>query len=120
MRQMVDLAAEPRSTLGKGPAYQTRLKGKIPGIVYGGKGDPETVQLDERTFGKIYYLGAMLQTLVMLDIAGKKTRVLPRAIQVDPVSDRPIHVDFLRLEPGARIRIGARCLRPERRACDRA
>lgn len=105
MRQMVDLAAEPRSTRGKGPAYQMRLKGKIPGIVYGGKGDPENVQVDERTFGKIYYQGALLQTLVMLDIAGKKTRVLPRAIQVDPVSDRPIHVDFLRLEPGARVRI---------------
>src|SRR5688572_325834 len=98
MREMVDLAAEPRSTKGKGPAYQTRRQGKIPGIVYGGKGEPENVQLDERTFGKIYYQGAMLQTLVMLDIGGKKTRVLPRAIQVDPVSDRPIHVDFLRLE----------------------
>ena len=105
MREMVDLAAEPRSTRGKGPAYQTRLQGKIPGIVYGGKGNPENVQVDERTFGKIYYQGALLQTLVMLDIGGKKTRVLPRAIQVDPVSDRPIHVDFLRLEPGARVRI---------------
>ena len=105
MREMVDLAAEPRSKLGKGAAYQTRLKGKIPGIVYGGKGSPETVQVDERTFGKLYYAGAMLQTLVMLDVGGKKTRVLPRAVQVDPVSDRPIHIDFMRLEPGARIRI---------------
>jgi len=105
MREMVDLAAEPRSKLGKGPAYQTRLQGKIPGIVYGGKGDPVTVQVDERTFGKLYYQGAMLQTLVMLDVGGKKTRVLPRSIQVDPVSDRPIHIDFLRLEPGARVRI---------------
>jgi large subunit ribosomal protein L25 len=102
---MVDIAAEPRSTLGKGPAYQTRLQGKIPAIVYGGNGEPETVQVDERTFGKIYYQGALLQTLVMLDIGGKKTRVLPRAIQVDPVSDRPIHIDFMRLEPGARVRI---------------
>jgi large subunit ribosomal protein L25 len=105
MREMLQLAAEPRATRGKGPAYQMRRQGKIPGIVYGGKGDPETVQVDERTFGKLYYAGAMLQTLVMLDVGGKKTRVLPRAIQVDPVSDRPIHVDFMRLEPGARVRI---------------
>lgn len=105
MRQMLELAAEPRATRGKGPAYQMRRQGKIPGIVYGGKGDPETVQVDERTFGKLYYAGAMLQTLVMLDVGGKKVRVLPRAIQVDPVSDRPIHVDFMRLEPGARVRI---------------
>jgi large subunit ribosomal protein L25 len=47
----------------------------------------------------------MLQTLVNLDIGGKKVRVLPRAIQLDPVSDRPIHIDFMRLEPGARVRI---------------
>jgi large subunit ribosomal protein L25 len=105
MREMVDLAAELRTKTGKGGAYQTRRQGKIPGIVYGGRGDPENVQVDERTFGKIYYAGAMMQTLVMLDVAGKKTRVLPRAVQLDPVSDRPIHVDFMRLEPGARIRI---------------
>jgi large subunit ribosomal protein L25 len=102
---MVDLAAEPRAKLGKGPAYQVRRQGKIPGIVYGGKGDPVTVQVDERSFGKLYYAGAMLQTLVMLDVGGKKTRVLPRAVQVDPVTDRPIHIDFMRLEPGARVRI---------------
>ena len=105
MREMLQLAAEPRSTRGKGPAYQMRRLGKIPGIVYGGKGEPETVQVDEHSFGKLYYQGAMLQTLVMLDVGGKKTRVLPRAIQVDPVSDRPIHIDFMRLEPGARVRI---------------
>ena len=105
MRQMLELAAEPRAKLGKGPAYQVRREGKIPGIVYGGKGEPQTVQVDERMFGKLYYAGAMLQTLVNLDIGGKKTRVLPRAIQLDPVSDRPIHIDFMRLEPGARVRI---------------
>jgi large subunit ribosomal protein L25 len=105
MRQMLELAAEPRAKLGKGPAYQVRREGKIPGIVYGGKGEPQTVQVDERNFGKLYYAGAMLQTLVNLDIGGKKTRVLPRAIQLDPVSDRPIHIDFMRLEPGARVRI---------------
>src|SRR5882672_3243357 len=105
MREMVALTAEPRAERGKGAAYRTRLKGRIPGIVYGGKVDPETVQLDERNFDKLYYTGAMLQTLVMLEVAGKKTRVIPRAVQVDPVTDRPIHVDFLRLEPGARLRL---------------
>ena len=105
MREIIDLAAEPRAKSGKGPAYQARRQGKIPAVVYGGKGDPENVQIDDRTFGKLYYAGTMLQTLVMLNVSGKKTRVLPRQIQLDPVSDRPIHVDFMRLEPGARIRI---------------
>jgi large subunit ribosomal protein L25 len=105
MREMQDLRAEPRAATGKGPAYQTRKKGLIPGIVYGGKGEPENVQLDERAFVKIYQGGAMLSTLFNLELGGKKTRVIPRQIQVDPVTDRPLHVDFLRLEKGARISI---------------
>jgi len=105
MREVMNLSAETRAGKGKGPAYQLRLKGSIPAIIYGGKGQPLPVQVDERSFGKIYTTGALMQTVVMLDVAGKKTRVIPREVQLDPVSDRPIHVDFMRLEPGSRIRI---------------
>jgi large subunit ribosomal protein L25 len=105
MREMQELRAEPRTGRGKGPAYQTRQKGMIPGIVYGGKGEPETLQLDERSFVKVYSAGGMLSKLFMLELNGKKTRVIPRQIQIDPVSDRPLHVDFLRLEKGARVSI---------------
>jgi len=45
----------------------------------------------------------LLSTLFMLDVDGEKTRVIPRDVELDPVSDRPIHVDFLRLAEGARI-----------------
>jgi large subunit ribosomal protein L25 len=45
----------------------------------------------------------MLSTLLMLELDGQKTRVIPRAVQLDPVTDRPVHVDFLRLTEGARI-----------------
>ena len=41
----------------------------------------------------------------MLDVAGKKTRVIPRQLQLDPVSDRPVHVDFMRLAEGASVRL---------------
>jgi len=95
------LPPKPRAERGKGAAYRARLQGRIPGIVYAGKVDPETVPTRRANFDKLYYTGAMLQTLVMLEVAGKKTRVIPRAVQVDPVTDRPIHVDFLRLEPGS-------------------
>jgi large subunit ribosomal protein L25 len=103
MRQTLELAAEPRAKTGKGPAYRLRLKGTIPGVVYGGDADPENVQVDAHNFGKLYSGGALLQSIVMLELGGKKTKVLPRAIQLDPVSDRPVHVDFLRLTPGSRI-----------------
>src|SRR5258705_8470592 len=103
MRETLELKVDPRSKLGKGAAYQTRKSGLIPGIVYGGKADPQAVQVDERTLIKLHSTGAFLQTLVMLELAGQKTRVIPRAVQLDPVTDRPVHIDFLRLTPGGRI-----------------
>ncbi len=103
MRETLELKVEPRSKLGKGAAYQTRKSGLIPGIIYGGGSAPEPVQVDERTLGRLHGTGALMQTLVMLELSGKKTRVLPRAVQLDPVTDRPVHIDFLRLKPGGRV-----------------
>ena len=105
MREMQELSAEPRQGTGKGPAYQARQKGFVPGIVYGGKDKPEPIAIErlllERHTGK----AAFLTTPYLLTMNGHKTRVLPRAVQMDPVSDRPVHVDFLRLPEGARIKL---------------
>jgi large subunit ribosomal protein L25 len=103
MRETLELKVEPRSKTGKGPAHQARKSGVIPGVIYGGEGSPETVQVDERTLTRMYSTGAFLQTLVMLETSGKKTRVIPRAVQLDPVTDRPVHVDFLRLVAGGSV-----------------
>jgi large subunit ribosomal protein L25 len=103
MRETLELTVEPRAKLGKGPSYQTRKAGRIPGVVYGGDAAPEAVAVDERTLTRLYSTGSFLQTLVMLETSGKKTRVIPRAVQLDPVTDRPVHVDFMRLTPGGRI-----------------
>ena len=105
MAQVQELKAEAREGRGKGPSYQARIKGLIPGIVYGGKGEPETVNVDARTLERHIEKGAFLTTLLMLDVAGKKTRVIPRQLQLDPVSDRPVHVDFMRLAEGATVRL---------------
>jgi large subunit ribosomal protein L25 len=103
MRETLDLKVEPRGKIGKGASYRTRQSGQIPGIVYGGSDAPVPVQVDERTLTRMHNTGALLQTLVMLEISGQKTRVIPRAVQLDPVTDRPVHVDFLRLTPGGKV-----------------
>jgi len=105
MAEVQELKAEAREGRGKGPAYQARLKGLIPAIVYGGKGEPETVNVDARTLERHIEKGAFLTTSLMLDVAGKKTRVIPRQLQLDPVSDRPVHVDFMRLVEGSAVRL---------------
>ena len=105
MAQVQELKAETRDGTGKGPAYQARLKGLIPGIVYGGAADPQNVNVDFRTLERHVEAGGFLTTLFMLDLGGKKTRVIPREVQLDPVSDRPVHVDFMRLAEGATVRL---------------
>ena len=105
MAKVQELKAEPRAGRGKGAAYQTRSKGLIPGIVYGGDSAPQAIAVDATTLGRHTEKGAFLTTLLMLDVEGEKTRVIPRQLQSDPVSDRPMHVDFMRLGPGAKVRL---------------
>ena len=105
MAQFQELKAEAREGTGKGPAYRARAKSQIPGIVYGGSSQPETVTVDFRTLERHVEAGHFLTTLFMLELGGKKTRVIPREVQLDPVSDRPVHVDFMRLAEGATVRL---------------
>src|SRR5471032_60389 len=105
MAQIQELKVETRSGTGKGPAYQARLKGQIPAVVYGGDGKPQNVAVDSRTLERHVEAGHFLTTLFLLDVAGQKTRVIPRQVQLDPVSDRPVHVDFMRLAEGATVRL---------------
>lgn len=105
MRETQELRAEPRAGTGKGASFQIRRQGLVPGVIYGGKDAPENITVDFRTLERHVETGTFLTTLFMLEVNGKKTRVLPRALQVDPVSDRPVHIDFMRLSEGAKIRI---------------
>ncbi|HWA29598.1 MAG TPA: 50S ribosomal protein L25/general stress protein Ctc, partial [Rhizomicrobium sp.] len=90
---------------GKGPSYQTRQKGFIPAVLYGGKDAPENVAVERMTLERHVGTGNFLTTLFNLDVEGKKQRVIPRAIQLDPVTDRPVHVDFMRLAEGAKVKL---------------
>ena len=105
MRQIESLSAEPRQGTGKGHAFRAREQGLVPAVVYGGEGEPVNVQVPRRDLERHIEKGGFLTTLFMLDVAGQKTRVIPRAVQLHPVSDRPVHADFLRLPEGASVRI---------------
>jgi large subunit ribosomal protein L25 len=105
MTQIQEFNVEARTNRGKGPAFQARQKGLTPAIIYGGADQPETINIDSRTLERQIEKGAFLTTLLMLNIGGKKTRVIPRQVQLDPVSDRPVHVDFMRLAEGATVRL---------------
>jgi len=99
------LAAAARSGTGKGAARSVRRAGRVPGVIYGGGETAEPISVDYKEMNQLINGGHFLTTIFELDVEGRKQRVLPRDYQLDVVTDRPLHVDFLRLKAGARVRI---------------
>ncbi len=99
------LAAAVRSGTGKGAARSARRAGRVPAVIYGGGEAAEPISLEHREAHKQIYAGHFLTTIFEIDIEGRKERVIPRDYQLDRVKDTPVHVDFLRLRPGSKIRL---------------
>jgi large subunit ribosomal protein L25 len=104
-QQISEIKASARPRSGKGGARAVRREDRVPGVVYGDGGKPENISVNGRELNIIVGRGKFLSTVFDLDIDGKKARVIPRDVQLDPVKDWPIHVDFQRVGAGARIRV---------------
>ncbi len=105
MAEIKTLAATVRSGTGKGAARSVRREGRIPGVIYGGGEAATPISLDYRDINKLIYAGHFLTSIFEIEIDGKKERAIPRDYQLDVVRDTPLHVDFLRLKAGARIKV---------------
>ncbi len=103
--QLIELKAAARSRAGKGAARQARRENRIPAVVYGAAQPPETITLDSNELWKQVLKGKFTSTVFEIDVNGKKTKVIPRDIQLDPVKDIPLHVDFLRIAKDGIIRV---------------
>ena len=97
MAAIKQLAAVARSGTGKGAARSVRREGRVPAVIYGGGAKPEPISVDYKDVNKLIYSGHFLTSIFELEVDGRKERVLPRDYQLDVVTDRPVHVDFLRL-----------------------
>lgn len=105
MAELLELAAQPRNTTGSAASRVIRKDGGVPAIVYGGSGGPEKVTLNYKEVWKQVETGTFLSTVYLLNINGKKTRVIPKDVQFDPVRDFLEHVDFLRLAKDAVVEV---------------
>jgi large subunit ribosomal protein L25 len=105
MAEAKQLAAAVRDGTGKGAARSVRREGRIPGVIYGGGEPAQPISLDHKTLNHLIYQGKFLTTIFEIDVEGQKQRTIPRDYQLDVVKDTPLHVDFLRLKPGTRIRV---------------
>ncbi len=93
--EKVVLSAEQREGKGKGPARRLRQKGLIPAVVYGRKGEPKHLSLDPATLLKAIENPHKFNTLLTLKVSGGESFVLFKDYQVDPVTRRLLHADFL-------------------------
>jgi large subunit ribosomal protein L25 len=105
MATVKQLKATARARAGKGAARAERRAGRVPGVVYGDNQPPITVSVDHAELKQRIYAGRFLTSIYELDVDGTKHRVIPRDFQLDPVKDLPVHVDFMRLGVGAKIRV---------------
>ena len=97
MSETLFLSAEPREMVGKGASRVLRRAGRTPAVVYGGNLEPVAVHLEEKALRKALGTGHFLNSIVELTIGDLVVRTLPKDVAFHPVSDRPEHVDFLRV-----------------------
>ena len=102
---MNSLDANIRNTKSKGELSTLRNNGGVPAIIYGGEAKNETISISKKLLKSLIDKENFLSNIVKLNVDGKAQNVLPREIKYHIISDEPIHVDFLRVVPGVKIRI---------------
>ena len=104
MSETLTLPAETRRA-GKGASRALRREGRVPAVVYGGKDEVLSVHVEEKELRRQLGTGHFFNSVVDVEIGGQKVRTLPKDVAFHPVSDRPLHVDFLRLAADAKVHV---------------
>jgi large subunit ribosomal protein L25 len=105
MPETTTLSAERRARAGKGAARATRRMGRVPGIIYGGDGDPMLISLEPRELSRALAKRGFLATVVEVRMDDAVHRTLPRDVQYHPATDAPLHVDFMRIGVDTRVTV---------------
>jgi len=106
MANIATITAEIRERAGKGAARAERRAGRVPAVIYGDKEEPVIVSLSPRELKQEVHKAGFFTRLFDVEVNGKKHRVLPRDVQIHPLTDTPIHVDFLRVSEKTMINVG--------------
>ena len=106
MSDQLTLSAESRDRAGKGASRALRNSGRIPAVVYGNNEAPMGIHVEEKALMRALMTGHFFNSVVMIDAGAAPVRVLPKDVQFHPVSDRPLHADFLRISEHAKVTVG--------------
>lgn len=99
------LNVDVRDGVGTGSARAARRGGFVPGVLYGGDKAPVAISVNEKDFRKSLYTGKLLGHLVTLKYGDETQPVIAKDVQFDPVSDRPLHFDLMRVDAKGDIKI---------------
>ena len=105
MSDITVLASAARERVGKGSAREARRQGQIPAVIYGDKKAPASITIEQKVLVRYLETGSFFNTLFDIELDGKLNRVLPRDVQLHPVTDIPEHIDFLRVTSTTRISV---------------
>jgi large subunit ribosomal protein L25 len=105
MAETITIRAAARDRAGKGPARAARRAGRVPGVIYGEKQPPVLISVDPRELRAQLSKRGFLARLINVELDGQSVRTLPRDVQLNPVTDAPEHVDFMRVGDKTRLTV---------------
>src|ERR1700737_5180446 len=104
-QEKIVVEAAARAKRGKNENRRARWTGKVPAVLYGGKGDAITLSLNAKQLGAIFRSESGHNTLFQVDLSGKHEPAILKDWLVDPVTGNLLHVDLLRVAMDARMRV---------------
>jgi large subunit ribosomal protein L25 len=104
MSDTLTLPAETRRA-GKGASRALRREGRVPAVVYGGNEEPLSIHVEEKELRRQLGTGHFFNSVVEIETASGKVTTLPKDVAFHPVTDRPLHVDFLRVAADAKVHV---------------
>ena len=106
--EQIDLKAQVRKTIGKGPARTLRREGRIPAVLYGPKTDSMMLSIDFKEFEQIVKKANVGSVLLNLQIQNGETLTRPamiKELQTNPVSGAFLHIDFYEIDMQRKINV---------------
>ncbi len=105
MSDQLTLSAELRERAGKGASRALRNAGRVPAVIYGNNEDPAAIHIEEKMLLKARHTGHFMNSGVMIEVGGQQVRTLPKDVAFHPVTDRPLHADFLRIGEHSEVHV---------------
>lgn len=105
MSDTLHLPAETRERAGKGASRALRREGRTPAVIYGGNQDPVAIHVEEKELRRQLGTGHFFNSIVELTVGGETVRTLPKDVAFHPVTERPLHADFLRISADAPVEV---------------